>query len=56
MIMNKWYPVKIYFPAENGIEAFEHEDEIKGASPDNALENAYHNWTDAEKIELIKEA
>jgi hypothetical protein len=51
----KWYPVKVYFPADGICPAFEHEDEIKGTSSENALENARQNWPDAEKIELIEE-
>jgi hypothetical protein len=48
----KWYPVRIYFPAIHSLQSFEHEDEIRGTSPENALENAYWNWPDADKVEL----
>ena len=47
-----WYPVRIYFPADKELPAFVHEDEIRGTSSENALENAWKNWVDAEKIEL----
>ena len=48
----KWYKVKIYFPKTTAHESFTYTDEIKGTSPKNALENAYANWTEAEKIVL----
>ena len=54
--MLKWYPVKVYFPANNIYNAFTHEDEIKGESPKDALKNAYWNWEDAEKIKLLDES
>jgi len=51
--MLKWYPVKVYFPTDSICLAFTHEDEIKGESKEDALRNAYINWKDAEKIELL---
>jgi len=51
-----WYPVRVYFPANNIYNAFIHEDEIKGESPEGALRNAYWNWEDALKIELLDES
>jgi len=45
----KWYKVKVHFTD------FTHEDEIKGTSEEDALKNAYWNWEEAERIELIKE-
>jgi len=54
--MLKWYPVKVYFPANNICTSFTHEDEIKGESPEDALKNAYWNWEDAEKIKLLDES
>jgi hypothetical protein len=50
----KWYLVRVCFPATHGLSAFIHEDEIRGTSPENALENAWKNWVDAEKIELAE--
>jgi len=49
----KWYPVKVYFSANGICDAFIHEDYIRGESSEDALKNAYLNWEDAEKIELI---
>lgn len=49
----KWYPVKVYFPADNLLSAFTHEDEIRGNNPLDALKNAIWNWPNAEWIELI---
>lgn len=45
----KWYKVKVYFPD------FTHEDEIRGTSEEDALKNAYWNWDQAERIELLRE-
>jgi hypothetical protein len=49
----KWYPVKVFFAADNLCKAFAFKDEIWGTSPENALVNARQNWTEAEKVELI---
>jgi len=54
--MLKWYLVKVYFPANNIYNAFTHEDEIKGESSEDALRNAYWNWKDVKKIELLNES
>ena len=54
--MLKWYLVKVYFSTDSIFNAFIHEDEIKGESPDDALRNAYINWKDTEKIELLNES
>ena len=43
----EWYKVRIYFNDEI------YEDEIKGSNPEHALEQAYWNWDQAERIELI---
>jgi len=51
--MLKWYPVKVYFSANSIYSAFIHEDEIKGISPEDALRNAYWNWKDTSRIELL---
>jgi hypothetical protein len=50
--MTKWYPVRVHFPAGNGLPAEWHEDEIRGNSPESALANARWNWPAADKIEL----
>jgi len=44
----EWYKVRVFF-----INSEIHEDEIKGDSPEHALERAYWNWDQAEQIELI---
>jgi len=54
--MLKWYPVRVCFPTDSVCLAFTHEDEIKGESPEDALRNAYINWKDAERIELLYES
>lgn len=48
----EWYPVRVYFPADGVLPAETFDDEIRGTSPEKALENACWNWEDAEKIEL----
>jgi len=53
--LKKWYPVRVYFPASSIYPTFIHEDEIKGESPEDALKNAYCNWENAERIELLDE-
>lgn len=49
----EWYKVKIYFPAENGLPASTHYDEIQGNSQEDALQQACWNWDQAKYIELI---
>ncbi len=53
MITIQCYKVKIYFPAEANLQASVHYDEIQGNSPEHALQCAYWNWDQAERIELI---
>lgn len=43
----KWYKVKVYF--SDSI----HYDNIKGYSEENAIDNAYQNWNEAEFIKLV---
>lgn len=45
----KWYDVRVSFDDGDMIDA------IKGSNEDNALDNAYDNWEQAEHIELIDE-